>query len=166
LKAPTVIPKKIAIVKEEPPPPVPSGVAGGVVGGVAGGQVGGVVGGVLGSIVSSAPVAVPKVAPPPPPPPPQRVKLSTGVISGLLIRKVAPVYPPLAKQARISGKVVLEAVIGRDGTIRNLRAVSGHPMLIQSAIEAVRQWRYRPYILDGEPVEVDTQVTINFTLGG
>jgi protein TonB len=57
-------------------------------------------------------------------------------------------------------------VIGKDGTIQNLRAVSGHPMLIQSAIDAVRQWKYKPYILNGEPVEVDTQVTVNFILGG
>ena len=121
---------------------------------------GGVVGGVLGSIVQSAPTAVPKAATP------QRVKVSSGVTTGLLIRKVQPTYPPLAKQARISGSVVLQAVIGKDGSIENLHAVSGHPMLIQSAIDAVRQWKYKPYFLNGEPVEVDTQVTVNFTLAG
>jgi protein TonB len=164
LKAPTVIPKKIAIITEpEPPPPSAGGVVGGVVGGVPGGQMGGVVGGVLGGIVTAAPVAVPKEAVPPQP---QRVKVSSGVISGLLVRKVQPTYPPLARQARISGVVVLQAVIGKDGTIEHLKAVSGHPMLIQSAIDAVSQWKYKPYLLNDEPVEVDTQVTVNFTLAG
>jgi protein TonB len=160
LKAPTAIPKKIAMIKEDEAPPNMGGVVGGVVGGVPGGQAGGVVGGVLGSIVQSAPVAVPKIATP------KRVPVSSGVVSGLLIRKVQPTYPPLAKQARISGAVVLQAVIGKDGSIENLKAVSGHPMLIQSALDAVRQWKYKPYILNGEPVEVDTQVTVNFTLAG
>jgi protein TonB len=161
LKAPTAIPKKIAMIKEdEAPPPSSGGVVGGVVGGMPGGQAGGVVGGVLGSIVQSAPVAVPKVATP------KRIPVSSGVVSGLLVHKVQPAYPPLAKQARISGSVILQAVIGKDGSIQNLKAVSGHPMLIQSALDAVRQWKYKPYILNGEPVEVDTQVTVNFTLAG
>jgi protein TonB len=161
LKAPTAIPKKIAMIDEkDTPPPSMGGVVGGVVGGVPGGQAGGVMGGVLGGIVQSAPVAVPKVATP------KRVPVSSGVVSGLLIHKVQPAYPPLAKQARISGSVILQAVIGKDGSIENLRAVSGHPMLIQSALDAVRQWKYKPYILNGEPVEVDTQVTVNFTLAG
>jgi protein TonB len=160
LKAPTAIPKKIQMIKEDEAPPSTGGVMGGVVGGVPGGQAGGVVGGVLGSIVNAAPTAVPKAATP------QRVKVSAGVTSGLLIRKITPNYPPLAKQARIQGSVVLQAVIGKDGTIQNLRAVSGHPMLIQSAIDAVRQWKYKPYFLNGEAVEVDTQVTVNFTLAG
>jgi len=148
------------MIKEDEAPPSTGGVMGGVVGGVPGGQAGGVVGGVLGSIVNAAPTAVPKVATP------QRVKVSAGVTSGLLIRKITPTYPPLAKQARIQGSVVLQAVIGKDGTIQNLRAVSGHPMLIQSAIDAVRQWKYKPYFLNGDAVEVDTQVTVNFTLAG
>jgi protein TonB len=159
LKAPTAIPKKIAIIHDDEPP-ASGGVVGGVVGGVPGGQAGGVIGGVLGSIVSAAPTAVPREATP------QRIKVSAGVTQGLLIRRVTPVYPPLAKQARISGSVVLQAVIGKDGSIENLKAVSGHPMLIQSALDAVRQWRYKPYYLNGEPVEVDTQVTVNFTLAG
>lgn len=160
LKAPTQIPKKIAMIREDEAPPPSNGVVGGVMGGIPGGQAGGVVGGVLGSIVSAAPTAIPKAATP------TRIKVSQGVTSGLLVRKVQPNYPPLAKQARIAGAVVLQAVIGKDGTIQNLRAVSGHPMLIQSAIDAVRQWKYKPYYLNGEPVEVDTQVTVNFTLAG
>ena len=167
LKAPTKIPEKVAIVKEEEPPPsLPStaeGIVGGVPGGIPGGTPGGVPGGVLGGIPDVRPAPPP---PPPPPPPPQRVPVSAGVTAGLLDRKVAPSYPPLAKAARISGAVVLQAVIGKDGTIQHLRAISGHPMLIPSAIEAVKQWRYKPYYLNGQPVEVDTQVTVNFVLQG
>jgi protein TonB len=79
---------------------------------------------------------------------------------------VNPVYPPLARQARISGTVVLRAVIGKDGSIQNLSLVSGHPMLAPAAIDAVKQWKYKPYLLNGEPVEVDTEIQVNFTLAG
>jgi protein TonB len=85
---------------------------------------------------------------------------------GNLIRKVLPQYPPLARSARIQGSVVLQAVISKEGVIENLRVVTGHPMLVPPAIDAVRQWRYRPYILNNEPVEVETQITVNFGLGG
>jgi len=72
----------------------------------------------------------------------------------------------LARQARIQGTVVLQAVIGKDGSIQNLKVVSGHPMLAPAALEAVKQWRYKPYFLNGEPVEVDTTINVNFTLAG
>jgi len=85
---------------------------------------------------------------------------------GDLIHKVLPTYPPLARSARIQGQVVLQAVISKQGVIENLRMVAGHPMLVPAAIDAVRQWRYRPYILNNEPVEVETQITVNFSLGG
>jgi protein TonB len=88
------------------------------------------------------------------------------MMEGNLIRRVQPQYPPLAVQTHTQGSVVLSAVISRAGTIENLRVISGHPMLVKAAIDAVRQWRYRPYVLNGDPVEVDTQVTVNFTLGG
>jgi periplasmic protein TonB len=158
LRTPTKIPQKIQMIKEDEAPPqmAAAGVVGGVPGGIPGGQMGGVIGG----IISSTPVAVPKVATP------QRVRVSSGVSSGLLIRKVQPSYPPLARQARIQGTVVLHAVIGKDGAIDNLTLVSGHPMLAPAAIEAVKQWRYRPYLLNGEPVEVDTEIQVNFTLAG
>jgi protein TonB len=157
LRTPTKIPQKVAMIKEEEaPPPSVAGVQGGVPGGVPGGQMGGV----LGGIISSAPVAVPKVATP------QRVRVSQGVTQGLLIHKVQPTYPPLAKQARIQGSVVLQAEISKNGTIENLHVLSGHPMLAPAALDAVKQWRYKPYILNGEPVEVETQVTVNFTLAG
>ena len=158
LRTPTKIPEKVQMIKEDetPPPTMASGVVGGVPGGVPGGQMGGVIGG----IISSTPVAVPKQVTP------QRVRVSQGVTQGLLIKKVQPAYPPLARQARIQGSVLLQAEISKDGTIENLRLISGHPMLAPAAIEAVKQWRYKPYILNGEPVEVETQITVNFTLAG
>jgi periplasmic protein TonB len=159
LRTPTKIPQKIQMIKEdEAPPPVmaSSGVVGGVPGGIPGGQMGGVIGG----IISSTPVAVPKVATP------QRVRVSQGVSAGLLVRKVNPNYPPLARQARIQGQVILRAVISKDGSIEGLTLVSGHPMLAPAAIDAVKQWKYKPYLLNGEPVEVDTEVLVNFTLSG
>jgi protein TonB len=159
LRTPTKIPEKVQMIKEEESPP-PVMATGGVVGGVPGGVPGGQMGGVIGGIISSTPVAVPRVATP------QRVRVSQGVSQGLLIRKVQPVYPPLARQARIQGNVVLQAEISKDGTIENLRLMSGHPMLAPSAIEAVKQWRYKPYFLNGEPVEVETQITVIFSLSG
>lgn len=159
LRTPTKIPQKVQMIKEdEAPPPMAS--TGGVVGGVPGGIPGGQMGGVIGGIISSTPIAVPKVAAP------QRVRVSQGVSQGLLVRKVQPNYPPLARQARIQGNVVLTAEISKDGSIENLRLVSGHPMLAPAAIEAVKQWKYKPYFLNGEPVEVETQVTVIFSLSG
>ncbi|MGH9492808.1 MAG: energy transducer TonB [Terriglobales bacterium] len=157
LRTPSRIPQKVAMIKEEEAPPVSS--MGGVVGGVPGGIPGGQMGGVLGGILSSTPVATPRIAP-------QRVRVSQGVSEGNLITKVTPPYPPMAKMARVQGAVILQAVISKSGTIENLRVVSGHPMLVQSALDAVRQWRYRPYLLNGEPVEVETQITLNFSLTG
>lgn len=158
LRTPTKIPQKIQMIKEdEAPPSMSTGVVGGVPGGVPGGSMGGVIGGIIGQTQTTA---VPKVATP------QRVRVSQGVSEGLLIHRVQPMYPQLARQARIAGTVVLQASIGKDGAIQNLRLVSGHPMLAPAAIEAVKQWKYRPYFLNGEPVEVDTQITVNFTLAG
>jgi periplasmic protein TonB len=85
---------------------------------------------------------------------------------GNLIRKVQPAYPSLARSARIQGAVVLQAVISKAGVIENLKVLTGHPMLVAAAIEAVSQWRYRPYILNNEAVEVETQITVNFSLAG
>lgn len=159
LRTPTKIPKAVKMIQEdEAPPPVMSTT--GVIGGVPGGVPGGSMGGVIGSVLSSTPVAVPKIATP------QRVRVSSGVVSGLLVRKVNPVYPPLARQARIQGVVILQAQISKDGNIENLQLISGHPMLAPAAIDAVKQWKYRPYLLNGEPVEVETQVQVNFTLSG
>jgi periplasmic protein TonB len=103
---------------------------------------------------------------PPAPKPITRVVRTSSMLEGSLIRRVQPVYPPLARSARIQGPVVLAAVISKSGTIENLHALSGHPMLVPAAIDAVRQWLYRPYILNNEPIEVETQITVNFTLSG
>jgi protein TonB len=167
LMAPKVVPKEVATIKEEELPPPTSGVAG-VVGGVPGGVAGGTPGGVLGGIIGS----VPSAAPPPPPPPkkeekpatPQRIKVGGNVQSARLVRQPRPVYPPLAKQARISGVVKLGAIISKDGTIQHLEVISGHPLLVPAALEAVKQWVYQPTLLNGEPVEVQTQIDVNFTL--
>jgi periplasmic protein TonB len=88
------------------------------------------------------------------------------MMEGNLIHRVQPDYPPLARQARIQGTVVLRAIINRGGRIENLQVLSGHPMLVPAAIDAVRQWRYRPYVLNDQPVEVETQITVNFLLAG
>ena len=159
LRTPTKIPQKIQMIKEEEAPP-PAMASSGVVGGVPGGIPGGSMGGVMGSIISSGSAIVPKIATP------QRVRVSAGVTSGLKVKDVKPVYPPLARQARIQGQVVLHAQISKDGVIEGLTLVSGHPMLAPAAIDAVKQWRYKPYLLNGEPVEVDTEVMVNFTLSG
>jgi protein TonB len=103
----------------------------------------------------------PVLATPPAPPHPIRV---SHMDPGSLIYQVQPVYPPLARAARVEGPVVLAALISKDGTIENLRVVAGRPMLVSSAVEAVSKWRYRPYILNSEPVEVETQITVNFLL--
>ena len=83
-----------------------------------------------------------------------------------LLDKPQPTYPALARQARIQGQVVLHAIIDKDGRVSELSVISGHPLLVQSALEAVRQWRYRPTTLNGEAVEVDTTITVTFVLGG
>jgi periplasmic protein TonB len=157
LRTPTKIPSKVQMIKEEEAPPDLG--AGGVPGGVPGGIPGGAAGGVIGGIVNST-AAIPKQVVP------QRVRVSSGVSTGLLIKKVTPNYPQLAKQARIQGSVVLQAEISKEGTIQNLQLISGHPMLAPAAIEAVKQWRYKPYLLNGEPVAVETQVVVNFSLSG
>jgi periplasmic protein TonB len=84
----------------------------------------------------------------------------------LLIQKIEPAYPPLARAARIQDEVVLTANISKTGEIQNLILISGHPMLVPAAIEAVRQWRFRPFLLNGEPVEVETTITLTFQLSG
>jgi len=161
LRTPSRIPQKVEMVKEEEAPP-PMQVTGGVVGGVPGGIPGGQLGGVIGGIVSATSnlSAVPKFAPVAP----QRVRISQGVTKGLLVHRVEPEYPTLAKAARVQGEVVLRAVINRNGEIQDLQLASGHPMLVPAALAAVRQWRYKPYLLNGQPVEVETTITVIFSL--
>ena len=164
LMQPKAIPKKVQIIEESDTPP--SAAIAGVVGGVPGGVAGGAIGGVIGGIISAAPVA----APPPPKVEapkavaPQRIRVGGNVQKANLIFQPKPVYPPLAKQARIQGVVKLNAIIDKEGLIQQLTVVSGHPLLIPSALEAVKQWKYKPTTLNGEPVEVITQIDVNFTL--
>ena len=96
--------------------------------------------------------------------PAKQIHVSTGVQAAKLITQATPVYPALARQARVAGTVRLTAIIGRDGAIRNLQVMSGHPLLTPAALEAVKQWRYQPTLLNDEPVEVITQIDVNFTL--
>ena len=104
-------------------------------------------------------------APPPPPPrPPSRIRIGADVQQQKLINQPPPVYPALARQAGIQGTVQLQAIIAKDGTVANLTVVSGHPMLVPAALDAVRQWRYQTTLLNGNPVEVETTVNVNFAL--
>jgi protein TonB len=153
------IPTAMHMTQETPPPPV--GTTGGVVGGVPGGLVGGVPGGVLTEVLSGT-HSVPVLAKTSPTP--KRMRIASRVAESNLIHDVSPTYPPEAGRARIEGTVVLLAVIAKDGTVQDVRVESGLPVLAQAAIDAVKQWRYKPYLLNGEPIEVDSQITINFTL--
>ena len=101
---------------------------------------------------------------PPAAPGVQRIRVGGTVQSRNLVREVPPEYPPLAKQARIQGTVVLGVLIDRNGKVVNIQVVSGHPLLVQSATDAVKQWEYRPTLLNGAPVEVVTTVDVNFRL--
>jgi TonB family protein len=114
-------------------------------------------GGILTGVISSKPTH---------PNPGQRVRVSTGVSTGLLVTKVTPQYPDEAKQAHVQGLVTLQGEIDKNGNIEGLTLVSGHPMLAPAAIEAVTQWKYKPYLLAGEPVAVETQIVVNFQLSG
>ena len=156
LRMPSSIPRRVAMLhdegtlNEESAAPDWAGVPGGTGPGAANSVI---------SSVMQLPPAMPKVAAP------SKVRVSSGVAQGLLVHQVKPAYPPLAMQARIQGTVVLQAVIAKDGTVKDLRVVSGHPMLVQAALEAAQLWRYKPYLLNDQPVEVDTQINVNFTLG-
>jgi len=155
LRMPTHIPSAVANIVEEHPPS--TGPVEGVPYGTSEGSPDGVLHGIL---------AGPASAPLPPRPPTQRLKVSQGVVEGLLVQQVKPAYPHLAMQTHTQGEVVMHAIIGRDGTIASLQVVSGHALLASAAIDAVRQWRYRTYTLNGEPVEVDTLITVRFVLSG
>lgn len=160
MMAPTVIPKKVSIIKEEEmPPDVSGGVQGGVVGGVPGGQAGGVLGGIIGGTNVAGP-------PPPPKPAQQRIRVGGNVQAAKMVRQVQPTYPQIAKTAHVQGTVILHAVIAKDGTVQELNYISGPPLLMKSAMDAVREWKYQPTLLNGDPVEVDTTISVIFTLGG
>jgi len=160
---PTESRQKVQMIKDDDAPPptaISEGVVGGVPGGIPGGQLGGVIGGIISS--SSSLAAVPNLSKPAAMP--QRVRVSQGVSKGLLVYRIEPPYPVLARQAHIQGTVILTAFIDKEGIIQNLQLVSGHPLLAPAAIEAVKHWRYKPYLLNGQPIGVETTVTVNFNL--
>ena len=157
LTAPQFIPKVIEYVDEPTLPNLPPSAAINSVGSL------------LRGLINPPAEEIKPSDPGPPPPPPPVVKIDPMPQGGLvqaanLIYRVNPAYPPLARAARVQGVVVMEAVISREGLIESLRVVSGHPLLSQAALDAVRQWKYRPTMLNGEPVEVITTVTVTFTL--
>jgi protein TonB len=159
LFAPTVVPKDVAMIKEAPlEPDVLGGVAGGVPGGVPGGQMGGVIGGVLGGIPGmvkpAAPVAHSK----------QPVRVGGRVRRPHLIKQVAPRYPILARDAHMSGEVVIDAVLDEHGNVTEMKIVSGPPLFYAAAMEALREWKYEPTYLNDEPISVQLIVTITFHL--
>ena len=147
------------IREDAAPPPSPSGgVIGGVPGGIPGGQLGGVIGGIISSSSKST-AMIPKIAEPV-----KRLRISQGVTQGMVISKIEPAYPKIALAAHVSGVVLLHAIISKEGTITELQVVNGSPLLTPAAIDAVKQWRYRPYLLNGEPAEVETYVTVTFQI--
>lgn len=155
LVAPPHIPQDVIMLTETVPPPPVDPTTIGVGRGNPQGR-GTVFNSILGSDLSVAP----------PPPPAVHHAPVSHMMEGNLVHRVQPDHPPLARQVRVQGQVILGAIISREGTIENLQVLSGHPMLIPAAVDAVRQWRYRPYVLNGEPVEVETRVTVNFVLSG
>ena len=167
LTAPVTVPKQVANLMEQEfaPASEATGLAG-VPGGVPGGQIGGVIGGIVGSIPSAAP-------PPPPPSPvqnelktatPQRIRLGGNLQAAKLLNQVTPAYPAAAKAVRVQGAVRLNAVIGKDGMVREITLISGHPLLVQAAMRAAQQFMYRPTYLNGQAVEVETVIEVRFHL--
>jgi protein TonB len=152
LLQPRAIPKNVVVFREaELPPEVSSGA--GVFGGVD-------------SLLGGLGEGATGVLPPPPPPKISRTKVGGQVQEAKIIARPNPIYPPLARQARIQGKVQLHAIIDKEGRVGELQVVSGHPLLVKAALDAVQNWRYQPTVLNGEPVEVDTTIDVNFVLGG
>jgi protein TonB len=148
--APIEAPKEI--IPEAPSTGIGEGVPGGVEGGVPGGVVGGVVGG------------LPEAPPPPPPPPQAPVRVGGNIKAPTNIKRVNPVYPPIAQSARVQGVVIIEATIGPDGSVKDAKILRSIPLLDQAALDAVKQWRFTPTLLNGVPVPVIMTVTVNFTL--
>src|SRR5579862_3916934 len=151
MTAPTVIPKKVEMIKDA----APDIGAGGNGFGVAGGTGDALGGGIL----NTAP-------PPPPKAAPSRIKVGGQVQAANLLHQVLPTYPAIAKTAHVAGTVRLHAVIAKDGSIQELQYVSGPALLMRAAMDAVHEWKYRPTMLNGEPVEVDTTIDVVFSLGG
>jgi protein TonB len=164
---PTKPPEKIPDPTQVTSKPVVTAVSQGVPGGVPGGQPGGVAGGVVGSRGDDPPPPPPPPTPKPtaePTPVPKKISVSGGVLQGSAIRKVQPPYPPIAKAARAAGAVQVQVTIGEDGRVIDAAVVSGHPLLRDAALQAARQWTFKPTELSGVPVKVQGVLTFNFTL--
>ena len=158
ITAPTSIPKTVSLGNAAPAPDL-GGLEGGVPGGVPGGQLGGSLGGVLGGTGTAVP-------PPPPRLAARRiVRVGSNLKAPQQTYSVQPDYPTLAKQERISGAVVVNAVIDEQGNVVQAHVVSGHPLLITAALNAVLQWKYEPTLLNGTPIAVEMEVNVNFKLG-
>lgn len=167
LTIPALIPNKVVMIED--PPDTNNAMS--VIGGLPDGPSGSAENGVLRRLLNSMPHATP-----PPPAPAAAVKdaerakpilrhrIGGNVQEAMLVSRKMPDYPAMARAMRVEGKVVFQAVIGTAGTIQQLQLVSGHPLLVQAAMDAVRQWRYRPTMLNGDPVEVDTTISVTFTL--
>lgn len=159
LYTPRVIPKQIAQVKDAAPPQPAAAVPGGVIGGVPGGQLGGVLGGIIGGTGHAAP-----------PPPPKAVaqhgpyRVGGRVQPPKLLNEVQPTYPPLAREARVQGDVMIDSIIDKQGDVTQMKLVSGNPLLITAALNAMKQWKYQPTRLNGTPISVEMQVTVHFSL--
>jgi len=151
MTAPTSIPKNIAMVKDEAPVIYTNSSDTGVANGTG-----------IGDLLGSGPTGPP---PPPKPVTPSRIRVGGSVEAASIINKVTPQYPPIAKTAHVSGTIILHAIISKDGSIQELQYVSGPPLLMKAAMDAVKEWRYKPTLLNGEPVEVDTTIDVVFTLG-
>ena len=155
LMQPRAIPREVTMVKDPGPPPdlIASATPGGAFSNIPGQDI----------IGSNSGPAFP---PPPKTAAPARIKQGGNVTAASIVTQTRPLYPALARQARIQGNVVLHAIIDKDGKVAQLEVISGHPLLVQSALDAVKQWRYKPTLLNGDPVEVDTTITVTFTMGG
>lgn len=159
LIAPTAIPQKIAMLKEAPDEPDLGGIAGAVPGGVPGGQMGGVLGGIISDASRKTAMApVPTVQNRAP------VRVGGKIRPPRLISRVSPTYPPLARQTRLTGDVVIDAVIDTDGNVVQMQLLSGHPLLVAAALDAVRQWKYEPTYLNDQAISVQLIVTVTFRL--
>ena len=163
LRQPTEIPDRVAQIVEErtafsDAPPI------GVIGSIPGGAEDGVIGSIARDLVPPSPPSQPEPEPVAPEPAVASMRVSAGVQAARLLRRVEPIYPPIARQTRIQGVVRLEAAIAEDGSIEKLEVVSGHPLLVGAALDAVSQWRYRPTLLSGRAVAVETQIEVIFRL--
>lgn len=160
LVAPRYVPEKVAMIKEAPIPDSDLGAVGGVPGGVPGGTMGGVIGGVIGGVLSKG------IAPVAPAGPKKPVRVGGRIRAPKPVYQPAPTYPVIARQARITGVVVIDCVLDEQGNVEEMKVVSGPPLLYQAAMDAVKRWRYEPTLLNDTPISVQMIVNVTFQLNG